>query len=648
MDNTKDTGETYVGGLEALEGTLSRRGGEVTYGKEKLTSMKPETVQTKNAWGESTGASPKKAKTFFVSGALVKLFFLSVFFFCIAAGIAAYRIFIAPILISPQNIEIAVQGPVSASGGEEVLFQVLVQNRNEVSLTATDLEITFPEGTRSPDTKEPLTRLTESLGPIRPNDSALESVKAILFGPENTEVTIGINLEYRIEGSSGTFSKKKEYKLVLVNAPVGLSISVPPEVGSGQDFELEIKAVSNSQAVLNDILVTVLYPYDFIFKGADPAPSYGNNIWKLGDLLPSKERTIQVRGVIDAQDEERMSFAITTGTADLKDNRKIGAVYNSINELISVKRPFIGATFILNDNIGSPFVAVPSGEKISGEIRWVNNLTTRVLDAEIAVRIDGPLLNKQSVEAVNGFYRSLDSTIVWNQSTDRTLALIEPGQSGAVTFSLSPFSLYGPHGTQFKKPTLTFSATIKGTRVSEGFSGTAVETNVSRQARVNTALQLATQVFHRDGPIMNTGPLPPRVDKETTYTVTWSLMNSSNTVTAGVVRARTPTYVRWLGVVSPSGESVTYNDVNGEITWVPGDIPAGVGFSSGKKEVSFQLGLTPSVSQLGTTPAIISRALAEGTDSFTQKLLQVTREALATDMLSDQSFDGEISGVVGN
>ncbi len=648
MNDAENTGGRHGDGLEALEGALSRRGGEVIYGKEKLTSTKPEIVKTKDAWDKPADTSPGKVKTFFVSGTLMKLFFLSVFFFCIAAGIAAYRIFIAPILISSQNIEIAVQGPVSAAGGEEVLFQVLVQNRNEVSLTAADLEITFPEGTRLPDTNEPLMRLTKSLGPIRPNDSALESVKVMLFGPENTEITIGINLEYRIDGSSGTFSKEKEYQLVLVNAPIGLSISVPPEVGSGQDFELEIGAISNSQTVLNDILVSVLYPLGFIFKGADPAPSHGNNIWKLGDLLPSKERTIKVWGVIDAQDEERMSFTITTGTADLKDERKIGAVYNSVNELISIKRPFIGATFILNNDIGSPFVAVPSGEKISGEIRWVNNLTTRVLNAEIAVRIDGPLLNKQSVEAVNGFYRSLDNTIVWNQSTDHTLALIEPGQSGVVTFSFVPFSLYGPQGTQFKKPILTLAAAIKGTRVSEGFSGTAVETNVSRQVRVTTALQLGARALYRDGPITNTGPLPPQVDKETTYTVTWSLMNSSNTVTAGVVRARTPTYVRWLGVVSPSGESVTYNDVNGEITWVPGDIPAGVGFSGGGKEVSFQLGLTPSVSQLGTAPAIISRATLEGTDSFTQKLLQITREALATDMISDQNFDSEISGVVAN
>lgn len=644
----KDFGAEEASGIEELKGALNRPGAEFIYEKETLTAARPEIAKVRRAWDEPAAKARGTAKTFFVSGTLTKLFFLSVFFFCIAAGIAAYRIFIAPILISPQNIEIVVQGPVSAAGGEEVLFQVLVQNRNEVSLTAADLEITFPEGARSPDTNEPLTRLKESLGPIHPNDSALKSVKATLFGPENTEVTIGINLEYRIEGSSGTFSKGKEYRLVLVNAPVGLSISVPPEVSSGQDFELKIGAISNSQTVLNDLLVTVLYPFGFTFKGADPAPSHGNNIWKLGDLLPSKERTIKVRGAIDAQNEERMSFTITTGTADPKDDRKIGAVYNSVNELISIKRPFIGTTFVINGDIGSPFVAAPSGEKIAGEIRWVNNLTTRVLDAQIAIKIDGPLLDKQSVEAVNGFYRSLDSTIVWNQNTDRALALIEPGQSGVVNFSLAPLSLYGPQGAQFKKPTLTLAATVTGTRVSEGFSGTAVETNVSRQVRVTTAFQLASKIFHRDGPITNAGSLPPRVDKETTYTVTWSLMNSSNTVTAPVVRVRIPTYVRWLGVVSPASESVTYNNVNGEITWAAGDVPAGVGWTSGAREVSFQLGFTPSVSQLDTSPVVISETAAEGTDSFTQKLLRVTRKALATDTLSDQDFDSRIHGRVSN
>ena len=118
-----------------------------------------------------------------------KVFIFSVVFFLIAVSAGAYLFFKGGNLISTNNIDIAVDGPVSIPGGEVVSFDIKVTNNNSVDLKLADLSVDFPEGSTDPSNPEKeLKNFRELLGDISPGQTVDKTVKVIIFGEENNNL----------------------------------------------------------------------------------------------------------------------------------------------------------------------------------------------------------------------------------------------------------------------------------------------------------------------------------------------------------------------------------------------------------------------------------------------------------------------------
>src|SRR5574344_1828577 len=117
-----------------------------------------------------------------------KILIGSFIFFVLALGFTFFKFFLGQNIISGNNIDILVSGPVSVSGGEEFSLNVEVKNNNNVDLQVVDLQVEFPDGTRNTDdlSKE-LKRYSEILGSINVGDSEERIIKAVLFGEENSQ-----------------------------------------------------------------------------------------------------------------------------------------------------------------------------------------------------------------------------------------------------------------------------------------------------------------------------------------------------------------------------------------------------------------------------------------------------------------------------
>ena len=177
-------------------------------------------------------------------------------------------------------------------------------------------------------------------------------------------------------------------------------------------------------------------------------------------------------------------------------------------------------------------------------------------------------------------------------------------------------------------------------KFAEGSSqGPIVEGSVVKKIKIASDLQLATKTLYYAGPFTNTGPLPPVHDKETSYTVVWSIVNSSNDVSQAVVKAVLPSYVKWLGNISPSGEDITYSPLGGQIVWRVPDVSAGSGIIDQAREVAFQVSISPSISQISTFPNLVSDATVVGEDMFTGKDTGSAKKALTIELTNDPAVD---------
>jgi hypothetical protein len=156
-----------------------------------------------------------------------------------------------------------------------------------------------------------------------------------------------------------------------------------------------------------------------------------------------------------------------------------------------------------------------------------------------------------------------------------------------------------------------------------------ITTSAKRNIKVSTELSLLSMLTHGNSIFENSGPIPPKADQQTTYTVTWALDNTVNTVSGAVVKATLPVYVKWMGKISPSGEDLTYN-ANGEIIWKVGNVDTFTRNTPRRREVSFQIGLKPSVSQIGQVPFVLGDAKASAVDDYTGVTVTAEQAALPT------------------
>lgn len=565
-----------------------------------------------------------------------KVLWGSIAFFTVCLGFALYILYGGGNIVSADNVDILVAGPVSVSGGEEIALDIEVQNNNTTGLKLADLAIEFPQGTASPvDVTEELKRHRELLGDINARQSVTKKIKIVMFGEENSKKEVKITVEYRVEGSNAIFYKEKTFDILISSAPVSMTVESFKEVNANQEVELTLTINSNSPKLIRNVLLKGEYPFGFTFTGSDPSPLAQNNVWKIGDLTPGSKKVVKVRGKIGGQDEEERVFRFNLGLASPKDDKNIGTALISSLQPILVKKPFLGVTLAIDGDTSSKDYAALQGKSMRADISWVNNLPVNVIDQQIIVKLGGVALDKTSISTDGGFYRSVDNTIVWDKTNTPSLALSHPGEGARVSFSFTPRV---QNVGNVINPDMTIDVSVKGKRVGENQVPEEITSGAGRKVRVASTLEVTPRIVRTTGPFANTGPFPPAAEKESTYTVIWTITNTSSSISGAVVSATLPSYVKWQASVSPATEKVSYNPVGGEVVWNVGDVAPNTGYKTTAREVAFQVSFTPSVSQIGESPVLLSESLLEGTDRFAGVVLKNVKGAQNTRLSSDPAF----------
>ena len=600
-----------------------------------------------DSWGVREGSQTDTlnyADRFFMKTPIFKNFFIfSVVFFILTLGYASYVFFGGGNTVSNDNIDISIIGNAFTGGGEELSLTVGIANRNNSPLELADLVMEYPKSSSNssnPSGNQPPMHTRLSLGTIPAGSVRNENLKVVLFGEQGSVRAIKISLEYRVEGSNAIFVKEKGYDVSISSTPLNLSVDAPNTISPNQDIALNVKATLNATRTISKVLLKIDYPAGFQFKSAVPAPSFGNNIWVLGDLAPGGDRNISISGkMVDVFDGEEKTFRISSGSQSASDKSMIDVVFNSIGQTVMVKRPFIEANLFVNGAFQKEY-AIDTKTKMEGEIRYANNLDTQVGDLVIRAKISGNAVNRKTISAERGFYNSSQDVISWDKNSISDFAQINPGGSGSVRFSISPMPLFSAEGGLLGSPSIDIQVSISGKQPVEGYATEQINNSSSAIVKIISDVGIVAKGLYYSGPFKNFGLIPPKVEKETSYTISWSLSNTANNISKAVARSTLPPWARYLGHISPSEEDLTYNSSTKELVWNVGAIGKGAGITAGSRAVFFQIALTPSLSQVGTAPTIINDAVLTGHDDFANVDVKVTKTSLITQLNNDPLFPG--------
>lgn len=558
-----------------------------------------------------------------------------IIFVVLSAGVLAYMFFAGWNVISANNVDISFTGPVTASAGDQLDFGITLTNQNASAITNAVLYIDYPDGTKkATDITEDLIHDKLIIGDIGARNATTTSIHAVLFGELNAERTIKVTLEYGLKNSNASYKKENTYNLTISSTPLTIIIDHPSEIISNTPIDFNLTITSNSSAPLTNVLVKADYPFGFSLSHATPAPSFENNFWLIPILKPGETKNIVVSGIVQGEQNDQRVFHFSIGTQDPENQKVIATRFLTQTESVLVQKPPLAVSLLLNGS-STPNLSTVQGDRISASVEITNNLTTRIYNPEVQVVFDGQLYDPAGVFTGSGFFQSNTRSLVWNRSNTSSLESLNPGEKKTFSFS---FSTLPPSKISVKNGTMHLTATVKGAQT-ETADSPQLTSNVGSTIQTKTSIGLLSRVVYSSGTFRNKGPLPPKVGAKTTYTVVWTATNSSNDVQGAEVHATLPSYIRYLSS-NPVSEPVTWNQDKNEVVWRIGDLSAGTGFGKQARAVSFQIEFTPSLSQVGENPLLLSNTIMTAIDTFTNANLTTSVNDLTTRLSSEPQYTG--------
>ena len=565
-----------------------------------------------------------------------KVFISATLFFLVALTVAGFIFFKGDNFISSKNVDINVVGPTMVSAGEILELGVSISNQNNADLEFANISIQQPQGSRNPDnTNEALTYTKDNLGVIKAGAETVRNVRMVLLGSSGETREVKFSVEYKVKGSNATFYKDKVYEIAIGETPITLTIENPASTVSGDTFTTVISVNHESSDILKNVVLKAEYPYGYSVLDSTPNAATDNNIWALGDLSPGDKKNISIRGRLVGEDKEERTFRFYVGVSDgssVSHNLKI--VITSTFDTIAINRQAIGLDVLFNGEDVTTYVA-PAARSITATIKFKNNFTDKLLNPRLELNLTGQALDKSSfMIGNNGTYDPQSSKIVWNLTNPLGNPELAPGEGGQVTLRFSSL----PAGS-ISEGVRDIGLNFLLTGVPLGTVGQQpVVVNENRTVKISSQVNLSSKILHSLGSFENTGPIPPKVGEETTYTANFSVRNTQGNLADAKVVAKLGQNVTWLGASSFASEDISYDSVSNTITWNMNDLQSDTGFSSASREISFQVSLLPTLGQVGTAPTLVTGIVFYGRDTVTGNTVTVSNPPINTRLTDDPAF----------
>ena len=550
----------------------------------------------------------------------------SLLIFIFVAAISSVYLYLGGNQISTHNVQIAINGPAVIGGGEVVQLQIGISNQNSVTMESGSLILKYPEGTQSAgDSPRILYEDRIPVDDIAPGETRNVPVRVVVFGDEQALKTIEATIEYRVDGTNSTLHNDAEPLAIRISSsPLVLRIESVEKVASGQLVDVIMTAVSNASTPLKDILITASYPNGFEFENSNPAPVFGENVWRIDEILPEEEIEIKLQGIVRGLTEETFRINFSAGHPNPDNQYLLGSTLAEAKKDFFIERPFIDVEIAINNDTDRD-VIIPQGKKSDVQLGITNTLDETVYDMVVEVVTSGNALTESSIESDNGFYDSNSGTVRWEVSNNESFSQVLPGDRRTLEFEVN-------QGPNLATASFDMVVNVYARRVDESSASETLIGTIKAEAKYSAEIIVGAQAGRNVGRFSDNGPIPPEVGETTSYTLSLVAEAGANDMTGAVVKTSLPVYVNWLDQYDSDG-TVTYNSVSKELEWDIGDISMG-----DRKQFIFQVSMKPSVSQLDSIPVLLNKQLIRVNDRFTGALLQDDSPAVTTELSEEMGF----------
>lgn len=564
---------------------------------------------------------------------------LGVLVLLVAAAVAGFFTFNRRQQFNEKGVSVRVETPSSVTSAGEATFTFTVENGEGVGINNVELSVAAPDGwtfkSSDPKARDPNNTLWV-IGAIPGRGKGSVTVVGSLVGEVGSVKTFNATVTYRPANFNYDFTSKASGSVTISSSILELDLAGPTQVSPGAKATYTLTYTNTSDQALRDIRLIAVYPDDFSPSNLTPAPREGNNVWAIDELKSGGTASLSVEGTLagNVGDSRQLTF-----TGELQRGSQRDKQVEATLVILLVQSQF---QLSLSVNGASTKSAVAPAETLAYEFNYRNTSDLELTNVTITVALSGGGLDADSFSDDLGA-KLKDGSVSWDTRLIPQLAALKPDASGTIRFSVKvldvPIATLNAGG-----PTVEAQASVasrSGNASAQPMKTDRLVTKVTSRA----SLSVDPRYYDDDGVAVGSGPLPPAVGKTTTYRVSWYLGNSSNELKDVTVTGSVPSNVFWTGRnTSTTAGDLSFDAKTRVVTWKINKLPPGVGKDTPTLSASFQVSITPTSSDVGSSMKLLEVSTLKAHDSFADVDLTVKRDAVTTDLQTDPKALGQ--GVV--
>ncbi|MDO8240381.1 MAG: hypothetical protein Q7T51_00140 [Candidatus Moranbacteria bacterium] len=591
---------------------------------------KAEIVSTEDVWEKKeAGLSEPKKKTLKTVGII-----LGIIVGIVLILVAVYQI--RKSSFNESRVTISVDGQKEAKSGKLLTYEITYNNNNWGSLKGAVLRITHPESFK-PEESVQYREESPTVSIVNLGDLAGHATGKVMFGgraftPKGTLMYIKADLVYTPSNFNSQFSTNAQLGVNVISTPMSLEIMAPQNLASGDSLDYQITYKNIGAEDFENIRLKVDFQDGFIFSKAEPTASEGNNIWYIGHLSAGEEGKVVVSGKLQGEEGNVKKVNAYIGTI----NQGQFVSYNEENVATNI----VASPLVIMQAVNGAFeYNANAGEDLNFEIQYKNNSDVGLKNVIVKEVLDSPILDYATLDMTGGSFDMDTKTIEWKAVDYPVLGNLAPGQGGSIKFSIKVKSVIPMQTVNDKNFVISGIAKIDSPDIVTPLEMNKIIAGNRIDIKLKSKLILDVKGYYADLMVPNSGPVPPTVGQETSYTIHLKAGNVSNDVTDARIEVILPAGVTVTGRGYPDDAKIDFDERSNVLVWNIGNMQAGDGVLNPIKEIAFQIKVKPAPNQVGEVMEIIKNVSFSAKDTFTKQDLKAQAGSKTTMLQEDQTIN---------
>ncbi len=501
---------------------------------------------------------------------------------------------------------------------------MVVENGDAASIENLKLDLQLPAGI------VPVGQTTSSmwaLGGLATSTSVRQDV--VLIALSNPDSLAVINVRATYASGNRSFESHGSSTISLGVPALRFTVTGPANTVSGSPVALALHYVNNTSHLLSSARLILNHPPAFTLETSS-VPMLEAGVWGISALPSGASGTIMVAGTLVSPTAGAYEFS---GRAELA---LASGTYSLMSPAMNIVLSQPPLSIVIVPNGTSTYISKP-GDSLLYAITYENHASVALRGVALSAKLTGSMFDPSSLVS-DGSFNSLTKTITWSSSVVPAFASLAPGATGVVTFrvrTLPTFPITRPTDQNFS---LRVDGVISSPTILPGVVATSTTSIISLTTKLGGSVFLSSRAYRYDDTsgFVNSGPYPPVVDRETRYTIHWSISDTANALRDVVVSSTLPAGVSFVGVARSNINTVPqYDPRTGIVTWRIPSVPSGAGIVVPSPEAIFQVANTPAVNQVGGSLTIFGDAKLQAQDSFTSQALFASAPLMSSQLKDD-------------